>query len=99
MTQALSFTPQLARDSASTGGYPPKSHDTMPNELINNKFKDLARTRFLYQEEKRQKMSSLHRIIEETAYTFPKQFVRDRIADLPRIFAAIIDKDGDSTKY
>ena len=71
----------------------------MPNELISNKFKDLARRKFLKLANWRRNMHSLHRIIEEAAEIFPKQLVRDRIADRPHICAAIIEKNGGATMY
>jgi hypothetical protein len=44
-------------------------------------------------------MSSLYNLIIKTAQNFSKVFVRDRIACLPKILDAIIEKQGGRTKY
>ena len=98
MTKGLRFTPQPETGIA-LPGLRLNPRDTMSNELINNKFKDIARQKFLNLDKSRRNMSSMYRIIGETAHILPKKFVRDRIADLPRICAAIIKKNGGKTKY
>jgi hypothetical protein len=46
-----------------------------------------------------QNMTSTFSQIHKTAEQFPIDFVRDRIARLPKIMSAIIAKDGGRTKY
>ena len=49
--------------------------------------------------EKKKTMKRLQHVITKTAAEFPKEFVRNRIRDLPKIMQAVIDCDGGRTKY
>ena len=91
--------PSAGHTHRAEGGYPPNSHDCMPCELVNNKFKEITRKNFNKLQKSRQNMNSLFSQIHKTAEQFPVDFVRDRIACLPKIMSAIIAKDGGRTKY
>ena len=80
-------------------GYPPNSHDMMPNELINDRLKENARLAFDKLPKRDKTMKRLQHVITKTAAEFPKEFVRNRIRDLPKIMQAVIDCDGGRTKY
>jgi hypothetical protein len=43
-------------------------------------------------------MASLHTLILKVGKSFPKKFIHDRIACLPKIMAAV-EKEGGRTKY
>lgn len=81
------------------GGYPPNSHDCMPNELINDRLKENVRKAFDKLCKNRQTMKRLQTYIKREAAKFDKKFVRDRIADLPMILTTIEHNKGGRTKY
>jgi hypothetical protein len=57
------------------GGYVPNSHNCMPCELVNDRFKQMERKNFTRLQESRQKMVTLHLEILKVAETFPKEFI------------------------
>ena len=81
------------------GGYPPNSHDCMPNELINDRLKANARNVFENLRGGRQNMKSLQTVVVKEAKKLDIEFVRARIADLPKILRTIEQNKGGRTKY
>jgi hypothetical protein len=81
------------------GGYPPNSHETMPNEQIHDCFKEVLRKKFNALPESRQNMNSLYNQIRKTAKNFPKETIVTHIRKLPSVLKAIIEKNGARTKY
>ena len=81
------------------GGYPPNSHDCMPNELINDKLKENARVSFQKLRKSRRTMTALQTVIKSEAKKLDKEFIRDRIRDLPKILKTIEKNNGGRTKY
>ena len=81
------------------GGYPPNSHDCMPNELINDKLKEHSRVAFQKLRKCRRTMKGLQTVVKKEAKALDIEFIRDRIRDLPKILRTIEDNDGGRTKY
>ncbi len=81
------------------GGYPPNSHETMPNEGFNYDFKELVRKNFNALDKNRKNMNSFYNTIKKTAAKCPKSLAIAHIKKLPHMMAAIIEKNGKRTKY
>jgi hypothetical protein len=54
-------------------GYPPNSHETMPNEQMHNDLKEVVKKRMFEIRKSRRNMTSLPRIIKQSAAEFPKE--------------------------
>ena len=81
------------------GGYPPNSHDCMPNELINDRLKENARKEFDKLRKSHRTMKSLQVIVNQAAKNLDIEFVRARIAAMPKILRTIETNEGGRTKY
>ena len=81
------------------GGYPPNSHETMPNEQMHNDLKQDVYKKFNAVRSSRRKMTALHRIVKECAAEFPVAKARAKIDNLPSIFEAILARNGKRTYY
>jgi hypothetical protein len=80
-------------------GYPPNSPETTPNEQMHNDLKEVVKKRMFEIKKSRRNMTSLHRIIKQSAAEFPKEKVQQRINKLSDICEAILARDGKRTKY
>ena len=81
------------------GGYPPNSHDCMPCELINDHLKENSRKAFEKLRKSHGNMKSLQTIVAKEARKIDIDFIRARIADLPKILRTIEERKGGRTKY
>ena len=81
------------------GGYPPKSHDCMSCELINDRLKENARRAFERLRKSRRNMKSLQTQVAKEARKIEIEFIRDRIACLPMILMTIEANEGGRTNY
>ena len=79
------------------GGYPPNSHETMPNEQMHNELKQTVYERFLKLPPKRRTMTALHRLVKQCAAEYPLEKVRAKIEKLPSIIEAILARNGKRT--
>jgi hypothetical protein len=53
-------------------GYPPNSHETMPNEQMHNDLKEVRQK----MEKSRRNTTTLHHVVKESAAEFPKEKVQ-----------------------
>ena len=91
--------PSGGRPFDAEGGYPPKSHDCMPCELINDRLKENARKSFERLRKSRRNMKSMQTQVAKEARKMDIEFIRDRIACLPKILMTIEANEGGRTKY
>jgi hypothetical protein len=71
----------------------------VPCELVNDRLKEIVRGQFDKMQKNRRKMVSLHTLILKVGKSFPKKFIHDRVAYLPKVMTAIVEKEGGRTKY
>ena len=81
------------------GGYPPKSHDCMPCDLINERLKENARRAFDRLRKSRRNMKSLRTQVAKEARKIDIEFIHERIAYVPKILMTIEENEGGRTKY
>jgi hypothetical protein len=83
--------------SSGYGRYPPNSYDCMPCELVNNRLKESVRES-IQQIAEKSTNNGLQHLIIKSVKNLPKDFVRNRIACLPKIMDALVEKQGGRTK-
>ena len=81
------------------GGYPPDSHDCMPCEMINDRLKENAQKTFERLRKSRRNVKSSQTQVAKEARKIDIEFIRARIADLPKILTTIEANKGGRTKY
>ena len=81
------------------GGYPPNSHETMPNETMHAELKERIFKKFFFMRNSRRTVVSLHRITRKCASEYSVESVRNKILKLPEIMNEIVRLEGKRTKY
>jgi len=66
---------------------------------MHNDLKEVIEKRMFDTRKSRRNMTTLHRVIKQSATEFPKEKVQQHINKLSDICEAILAKDGKRTKY
>jgi hypothetical protein len=95
----VNFYPSAGAGQNATNGYPPNSHETMPNEPINSDFKARVLLEMNTLRKSRRSMVHLHGIIHKVAKEFPRELVLKQIGHLPSIIKEIVAIKGKRTQF
>ena len=78
-------------------GYPPNSHDCMPNETFHSVFKNQIYSEFRSLPRERQNMNNLYNLILKVQKQMTPKLVAPHIKKLPAVMKLIIQKKGGPT--